>query len=242
MSVGIKEHQAGSVTVLELSRRLTMGSGSEALDEKLQSLIADGRLALLLDCSQVSTIDSRGIRVLVRGVTSIEKRGGKLKLLKVPRRVREVLDVTRLLTVIETFDDEHAALRSFTSIRQPRAEALPRGEERRRSPRVRLMTQVETLGPGASSLGRIQDISVGGLLTVSRDTFEPNSEVTVRFNLPPVPPGLSIEAQGVVAHVLPGVKMGIQFLLLKDDDRKAIDEFVQEASEGTNSPQSAGAS
>ena len=115
MSGIVKERQAGSVTVLELTGRLTMGVGSEALEEKLQSLITSGRLALLLDCSQVTGIDSQGIKALVRAVTSVEKRGGKLKLLKIPRRVRGVLEVTRLLTVMESFEDEEAALQSFTS-------------------------------------------------------------------------------------------------------------------------------
>ncbi len=114
MSPVVKERQAGSVTVLELSGWFVL-SGSEALEEKLQSLIAGGRLALLLDCSQVSAIDNRGIGALVQAVTSVEKRGGKLKLLKVSPRMREVLDVTGLLTVIESFDEEPTALRSFPS-------------------------------------------------------------------------------------------------------------------------------
>lgn len=227
MSVEVKKRHAGSITVLELSGRLTMG-GSDALDETLQSLIADGHLALLLDCNQVSAIDSQGIKALVRGAVSIEQRGGKLKLLKPAPRVRKVLEITRLLTVIETFDDEVAALESFV-VPRPQADAPSSTVERRRSKRITLLTQVQTLGPELQSLGRTEDISEGGLLIQSPETFAPNTEVTFRFNLPPIPPGRPIEGQGMIVRAEPGIKMGIQFLLLTDADRKAIAEFVQQA-------------
>jgi len=113
MLVTIKQRTVGSVTILELSGRLTMGEGSELLDKELQSAVTDGRLALLLDCSRVSAIDSQGIKVLVQSVVSIEKRGGKLKLLKLQHKVRMVLNVMHLLTVFEVFDDEETAVRSF---------------------------------------------------------------------------------------------------------------------------------
>lgn len=114
MAFEVKERRrAGSVVVLELTGRLTMGPGSEDLEQKLRDLIANGERAVLLDCAGVPVIDSQGIKSLVQGVTSMEKRGGKLKLLKISPRVREVLDLTRLLTVMETFDDEDAAVRSF---------------------------------------------------------------------------------------------------------------------------------
>lgn len=113
MSVVVKERESGPVTVLELDGRLTVGGGSEALDQKLQALIAAGRLKLLLDCRKVSALDSQGISALVRGLISAGKRGGKLKLLKVSPRVRQVLSITRLDTAIESLDDEAEALRSF---------------------------------------------------------------------------------------------------------------------------------
>ena len=115
MSWGVRERQAGSVTILELSGRLTMGTGSEALYEKLRSLIAAGRSTLLLDCSQVEAVDSQGIQTLLRGVRLAKERGGKLALLKMSPRLREVLNITRLLPVFENFDDEEVALRSFTA-------------------------------------------------------------------------------------------------------------------------------
>lgn len=115
MEAVVKERQAGSVTILELSGRLHIGAAVEELDQKLQRLVAEGRTALLLDCSQVAGIDSQGIKTLVRGVISAQRRGGKLKLLKLTPRVHEVLSITRLLTVIESFDDEQTALSSFSA-------------------------------------------------------------------------------------------------------------------------------
>lgn len=115
MSWGLNERKAGAVTVLELTGRLTLGEGSDPLDEKLQRLIAAGCRAVLLDCRRVSAIDSRGIKALVRALTSMQRSGGQLKLLQPGTRVREVLEMTRLHTVIETFDDEPQALESFSA-------------------------------------------------------------------------------------------------------------------------------
>ena len=113
MGIVIKECRIGAVTVLELSGRLYVGAAVEELDQRLQHLIAEGHLALLLDCGQMTGIDSQGIKTVVRAVISIQRRGGKLKLLNLAPRVREVLHITRLLTVIESFDDEQIALSSF---------------------------------------------------------------------------------------------------------------------------------
>ncbi len=113
MAFAVRERRNGPVVVLELEGRLTWGEGSEKLDAIVRRLIEGGERALLLDCSRVASIDSQGIKSLVSGYTSLEKRGGRLKLLRMSPRVREVLELTRLLTVIETFDDEGAAVKSF---------------------------------------------------------------------------------------------------------------------------------
>lgn len=109
----IKERQVGEVTILELKGRVSLGIGSQALNDKLQALIDQGRVKLLLECSGVTILDSQGISSLVRGVISTRKRGGQLKLLKPSPRAHHVLDTTRLLTVIESFEDEAEALASF---------------------------------------------------------------------------------------------------------------------------------
>ncbi len=109
------ERQVGPVTILALSGRLFLGPASEELDAKLQSLLSSGQNQLLLDCSDVTGIDSQGIKSLIRGVISAQKRGGHLKLMKISHRLREVLIITHLLTVIEAFDSEEAALASFNT-------------------------------------------------------------------------------------------------------------------------------
>ncbi len=100
------------------------------------------------------------------------------------------------------------------------------GEHRRatrRHPRARLVTQVE-----ATTLGRTENISVGGVLVLTRETFQPGTEVTVRFTLPP---DQFISATGVIVHTTPAVSMGIHFTGLKDGDRKAIESYVKQTAE-----------
>jgi anti-sigma B factor antagonist len=113
MGVEIKQRQVGEITILELKGRLALGEGSSALNEKLQGLIGEGCINLVLECSQVDALDSQGISALVRGIVSTQKHGGKLKLVSPSPRVLRVLEVTRLITLMETFDDEAKALASF---------------------------------------------------------------------------------------------------------------------------------
>lgn len=95
----------------------------------------------------------------------------------------------------------------------------------RKHPRVTLVTQAESHALHRISLGRCDNISVGGMLILTRDTFEAGSEVVVRFNLPG---GAHVEATARVMHTKPGVQMGVQFVDLKEENRRAIAGFVQE--------------
>ena len=105
--------KVGRVAVVELDGRLTYGEGADKVENFLQDLVAHEERAVLLDMTKVPVIDSRGIKALVHSFTSLRKRGGHLKLLRVAPRVREVLDSTLLMTVFEAFDDEETALKSF---------------------------------------------------------------------------------------------------------------------------------
>jgi len=108
----------------------------------------------------------------------------------------------------------------------------------RRYPRVRLVTQVESRASGQSSIGRTENISEGGVLVLSRDTFEPETDVIVRFNLAP---NQTVQAQGTVVHATPGVSMGIQFVQIKPEDVAAIRDFVNRACEmADEEPEEAG--
>jgi len=95
----------------------------------------------------------------------------------------------------------------------------------RKHPRVRLVTQVESHTSHQVSLGRVENVSIGGMLILSRETFERGTEVTVRFNLPD---GKHVEAQARIAHTKPGEQMGVQFVDISDEARRSIAGFVQE--------------
>ena len=100
--------------------------------------------------------------------------------------------------------------------------------ERRRSRRVRLVTQVESrTACNVSSLGHSEDISKSGLLVATNETIQPKTEVIVRFHLPLSPRAAFVEAIGEVVQIRPAKFMGIRFVGLKFWDRKAIEEFVE---------------
>lgn len=118
------------------------------------------------------------------------------------------------------------------AIPNPSADSAAPEANRRRNARVGLMTQVESRATRSSSIGRTRDISVDGLLVQARETFDPQTEVVFRVNLPPIPPGRLIEGQGIVVRTQPGVEMAIQFIQVKEADRQAIAEFVRQGGEG----------
>ncbi len=114
MSVKIKDRQVGDVTVMDVSGRITLGEGSSTLRDALRDLVAKGHKKILLNLGDVSYIDSSGIGELVSGFTSVSNLGGHLKLLGLTKRVKDLLQITKLYTVFEVHDDEAAAIRSFT--------------------------------------------------------------------------------------------------------------------------------
>ena len=113
MAWGIRERSAGSVTIVEVDGRITLGQSGDAVEEKLQEIVGRGAQQVLLDLSGVEVLDSRGIKALVRACITLQKRNGQLKLMKLPPRIRQVLQITRLLNVFEVYDDEATALGSF---------------------------------------------------------------------------------------------------------------------------------
>ncbi len=104
---------------------------------------------------------------------------------------------------------------------------VPSKEERRESQRAILIVQVGCKTSGDWGLGHTQDISDSGLLLVTPETFEPRTEITVRFNLPPDPPSFFVETPGAVARVQSGQSMGIQFLQVTERQRDAIAKYVR---------------
>ncbi|MGE3512833.1 MAG: STAS domain-containing protein [Vicinamibacterales bacterium] len=111
----IEERAVGDVTVLDLKGRVTLGEGDELLKDKVNSLINQGRRKLVLNLAEVPYIDSAGLGEIVRTYTTVSRQGGNLKLLNLTKRIADLLSITKLLTVFETFESEDDAVKSFSS-------------------------------------------------------------------------------------------------------------------------------
>ena len=111
----IDERSAGDVTVLDLKGRMTMGEGDELLKDKVNSLILQGRKKLVLNLADVPYVDSAGLGEIVRTYTTVTKQGGSLKLANLTTRITDLLSITKLLTVFDTYDSEADAVRSFST-------------------------------------------------------------------------------------------------------------------------------
>jgi anti-sigma B factor antagonist len=103
------------VTVLDLKGKMTLGEGDELLKDKINSLLASGKKKLVLNLEGVPYIDSAGLGEIVRTYTTVSRQGGSLKLLNLTKRIEDLLSITKLLTVFETFDTEAEAISSFSS-------------------------------------------------------------------------------------------------------------------------------
>ncbi len=114
MSVKITNRQVGDVSVMDATGRITLGEGASTFRETLRDLVSKGNKKLVLNLADVSYIDSSGIGELVSGFTTVTNQGGQLKLLNLTKRVKDLLQITKLYTVFEVFDDEAAAVRSFS--------------------------------------------------------------------------------------------------------------------------------
>ena len=111
--LNIKERPAGDVTILDLSGKITIGEGSVQLREAVRKLLDDGKKKILLNLGDVSYVDSSGIGELVSSYTTTNNQGGQLKLLNLTKKIQDLLMITKLLTVFQTFDNEEEAVASF---------------------------------------------------------------------------------------------------------------------------------
>jgi anti-sigma B factor antagonist len=109
----ISARQKGGVTILEPKGKITIGVGDVALREAVHEALQAGSNKILINMEGVSTIDSSGVGELVSTFTSVSNRGGKLKLLNLPAKVADILQITQLITVFEVYDDEDEAVASF---------------------------------------------------------------------------------------------------------------------------------
>jgi len=113
VSVKLTTRQVGDVTVVDVAGRITLGEGSSALRESLRDLVGKNQKKILLNLGDVTYIDSSGIGELVSGFTTVTNSGGALKLLNLNKRVKDLLQITKLYTVFDVHEDEAAAIRSF---------------------------------------------------------------------------------------------------------------------------------
>jgi anti-sigma B factor antagonist len=109
----IAERENGAVTVLDLSGKITLGEDGNLLKDKLQSLLHQNKKKILFNLAQVSYVDSAGLGAIVSAYTTVTREGGTLKLANVTKKLQDLLSITKLLTVFETFDSEDEALRSY---------------------------------------------------------------------------------------------------------------------------------
>jgi anti-sigma B factor antagonist len=111
----IEERTVGDVVVLDLKGRVTLGEGDELLKDKVNSLLNQGLKKIVLNLAEVPYIDSAGLGEIVRTYTTVSRQGGNLKLLNLTKRIADLLSITKLLTVFESFDAEADAVRSFSA-------------------------------------------------------------------------------------------------------------------------------
>ena len=113
MSVKMNTRQIDGVTVVDVEGRITLGEGSSALRDVLRDLVAKGQNKILLNLGEVNYIDSSGIGELVSGFTMVANSGGAMKLLGLTKRVKDLLQITKLYTVFDVHEEEKHALASF---------------------------------------------------------------------------------------------------------------------------------
>ncbi|HUK32296.1 MAG TPA: STAS domain-containing protein [Vicinamibacterales bacterium] len=109
----IDERAVGDVIVLDLRGKFTAGDGDAIIKDTIQRLASRGVCNIILNFADVSYMDSVGLSTIIRARLTLCQHEGELKLLHLPRRVADLLALTRLTVVFETFDDESAAVRSF---------------------------------------------------------------------------------------------------------------------------------
>jgi len=113
MQLEIKERALGEVVILDLIGKITIGEGSVQLRDAVSNLLDAGRNRIILNLGGVVYVDSSGIGELVSRYTTTKNAGGRLKLLNLPKKIKDLLMITKLLTVFEIYEEEEAAVNSF---------------------------------------------------------------------------------------------------------------------------------
>ena len=113
MSLKMRTREVGGVIVVDLSGQITLGEASAALRDEVRDQVNHGHQKILLNLGDVTYIDSAGLGELTGSYTSVKNKGGQLKLLSLTKRVSDLMQITKLYTVFDVFDDEKKAIASF---------------------------------------------------------------------------------------------------------------------------------
>ena len=113
MSLKINIRETAAAAILDMSGRVTLGGGLADLRDSIREALAGDQKNILLNLAEVSYIDSSGLGQLIGSYATVTSRGGQMKLLNLQKRVNDLMQITKLLTVFETYTNEEAALRSF---------------------------------------------------------------------------------------------------------------------------------
>jgi anti-sigma B factor antagonist len=109
----IKERVVDGVSILDLAGKIVLGEGDMQIKERIRDLLNDGQKRILLNLAEVSYIDSAGLGALISSYTTTRREGGNLKLVNLTKRIQDLLAITKLITVFDTFEDEKKAIESF---------------------------------------------------------------------------------------------------------------------------------
>jgi anti-sigma B factor antagonist len=115
VSMKVTTRQVNEVTIVDLSGQIKLGEGSSVLRDTVKDLLGKGRKKILLNLGDINYIDSSGIGELVSAYTSVRNQGGELKLLRLTKKVHDLLQITKLYTVFHILDDEAGAIAAFSS-------------------------------------------------------------------------------------------------------------------------------
>jgi anti-sigma B factor antagonist len=111
----IKERVVDGVSVLDLSGKIVLGEGDGQVRERIKDLLSDGQKKILLNLGDVTYVDSAGLGALISSYTTTKREGGQLKLVNLTKRIQDLLAITKLITVFDTYDTEQEAIESFLS-------------------------------------------------------------------------------------------------------------------------------
>ena len=110
----IKERVVDGVSVLDLSGKIVLGEGDGQVRERIKDLLSDGQKKILLNLGDVTYVDSAGLGALISSYTTTKREGGQLKLVNLTKRIQDLLAITKLITVFDTYDNEQEAIKSYS--------------------------------------------------------------------------------------------------------------------------------